>query len=392
VAAGDTVYIAEVDGRTLHALNIETGETRWLHTAGGRIDSSPTLFRGLVLFGSADGRVTCLRAKDGQLVWRFLAARCALQIMSYGQPESIWPVHGSVLIQNGRLYFSAGRNSYLDDGIVFYELDPITGEELNRKVLYHFDPDTGEQLTEESGFDMEGVNTDLLSGDGENVFMKQVRLSASLEPEAKNVPHLFGIHGFLGEEWFVRSYWLMGTNVRAGWGGWASAGGETTFGRILCYDDRHVYGYGRTMIQSGATGHRQDAYHLFGVKKVLKETGQTKRGKKKEESRPPVPFWSLKDSLIVRAMVLAGDKLIVAGPLDVRKKESQLLGYKDNDAALESFRGGKGIFLRVISASNGATLSESTLTAMPTFDGMSAAYGKIFISMKSGTLECWSGS
>lgn len=391
VAVDDTVYVAEVDGRTLHALNMETGETRWLHTAGGRIDSSPTLYRGLVLFGSADGRVTCLRAEDGQLVWRFLAARCALQIMSYGQPESLWPVHGSVLVQNGRLYFSAGRNSYLDDGIVFYELDPLTGRELNRKCLYHFDPETGAQLTDEAGFDMEGVNTDLLSGDGENVFMKQVRLSASLEPGEKNVAHLFGIHGFLGEEWFVRSYWLMGTNVRAGWGGWASAGGETTFGRILCHDDKHVYGYGRTTIQSGATGHRQDSYHLFGVNKVLKQTGLTRRGREKRVAKPPTPFWSRKDSLIVRAMVLAGDKLVVAGPRDAREKESHLLSYKDNTAALASFRGEKGIFLRILSASDGSTLSESRLTAMPAFDGMSAAYARLFISTRNGTVECWSG-
>ncbi len=44
-----------------------TGEPRWSYTAGGQIDSPPTVYRGLVLFGSADGYVYALWASDGQL-------------------------------------------------------------------------------------------------------------------------------------------------------------------------------------------------------------------------------------------------------------------------------------------------------------------------------------
>jgi len=225
------------DSHTVYALSVANGRERWSFTVDGRVDSTPTIYKGMVLFGSADGCVNSLRAKDGVLAWKFLAAPEIRLVSSYGQLESVWPVHGSVLIQNDVVYTSAGRNTYLDDGITFYKLDPATGNVLNKNVLYNFDPETGAQLGPEGGFDMDGVNTDILSGDGENVFMKQERLDGSLQKGAKGAPHLFGVHGFLGEEWFVRSYWLLGTNVRAGWGAWASGNETRQLPDCFCFQD-----------------------------------------------------------------------------------------------------------------------------------------------------------
>ena len=394
---GDTVYIAEIDSHTVYALSVANGRERWSFTVDGRVDSTPTIYKGMVLFGSADGCVYSLRAKDGVLAWKFLAAPEIRLVSSYGQLESVWPVHGSVLIQNDAVYTSAGRNTYLDDGITFYKLDPTTGNVLNKNVLYNFDPETGAQLGPEGGFDMDGVNTDILSGDGENVFMKQERLDGSLQKGAKDVPHLFGVHGFLGEEWFVRSYWLLGTNVRAGWGAWAS-GNETTFGRIMTFDDESAYGYGRVRIASAATGHKADDYHLYGVKKVLMITGLPKARRKKGQKDPqpavrrpskPEPFWADEQSLIVRAMVLTSDKLVVAGPPDLRKKEVEILAYSNEEESLASFKGEKGVMLRVVSTADGRTVSEQNLDAMPVFDGMSAARGRVFVSLKNGEVQCW---
>lgn len=394
---GETVYIAETDSHTIYALNVADGIEKWSFTVDGRVDSTPTIYKGMVLFGSADGCIYALRAKDGVLTWKFLAAPEVRLISSYGQLESAWPVHGSVLVQNDVIYTSAGRNTYLDDGITFYKMNPMTGNVLNKNVLYNFDPETGAQLGFEGGFDMDGVNTDILSGDGENVFMKQERLDGSLQKGTKDVPHLFGVHGFLGEEWFVRSYWLLGTNVRAGWGAWAS-GNETTFGRIISFDDQNAYGYGRVKIASAAVGHNADDYHLYGVKKVLMTTGlpkpRRKRGQKDPQptaKRPlkPEPFWSDEQSPIVRAMVLSSDKLVVAGPPDLRKKEAGILAYSNEEEALASFRGERGVKLRVVSTIDGKTLSEQNLEAMPVFDGMSAARGRVFISLQNGEIQCW---
>lgn len=397
VIVDDTVYVAETDTHTVHALSIAEGARKWSFTGDGRIDSTPTVYKGMVLFGAADGCVYCVRAQDGELAWRFQAAPERRLISSYGQLESVWPAHGSVLIQNDLLYTSAGRNTYLDDGITLYTLDPVTGQVLHKSVVYNFDPQTGAQLGPEAAFDMDGVNTDILSGDGENIFMKQECFDASLRKEAKTRPHLFGIHGFLGEEWFVRSYWLLGTNVRAGWGAWAS-GNETTFGRIMTFDDENAYGYGRVAIASAATGHKADDYHLYGVKKVLMQTGLPKTRKKKGQTtekpapnRPakPRPFWADAHSLIVRAMVLTQDKLAIAGPPDLRKKKDGILAYANEEESLASFTGRRGVLLRILSIEDGQALSEHSLDAMPVFDGMSAAQGKIFVSLKNGEVQCW---
>ncbi len=74
VVADGVLLVAEKDGHTVHAADARTGEPLWRYTAGGRIDSPPTVHRGRVLFGSADGRVYCLRLADGGLIWRFMAA------------------------------------------------------------------------------------------------------------------------------------------------------------------------------------------------------------------------------------------------------------------------------------------------------------------------------
>ena len=88
-------------------------------------------------------------------------------------------------------------------------------------------------------------------------------------------------------------------------------------------------------------------------------------------------------------MVLTSDKLIVAGPPDLRKKEAGILAYSNEEEALASFRGERGVKLRVVSTTDGKTLSEQNLEAMPVFDGMSAAHGRVFVSLKNGEVQCY---
>ncbi|MFW6164020.1 MAG: PQQ-binding-like beta-propeller repeat protein, partial [Planctomycetota bacterium] len=108
VVADGKVLVAKVDAHTVQALDADTGKPLWSHSAGARVDSPPTVYRGLALFGSADGTVTCLRASDGVLVWRFRAAPGERRVVAFGQVESAWPVHGSVLVHDGKCWFAAG--------------------------------------------------------------------------------------------------------------------------------------------------------------------------------------------------------------------------------------------------------------------------------------------
>ena len=103
VAADGKVFAALVDEHQVVCLDARDGRRRWQFTAGARIDSPPTWHAGTVLFGSADGCVYCLRADDGALAWRFRAAPQDRWIGAMEQLESAWPVHGSVLVQDGKI-------------------------------------------------------------------------------------------------------------------------------------------------------------------------------------------------------------------------------------------------------------------------------------------------
>ncbi|MHC4796588.1 MAG: outer membrane protein assembly factor BamB family protein, partial [Planctomycetota bacterium] len=151
------VFVVQIDTHTVYSLDAQDGKQIWSYTAGGRVDSPPTISKGLALFGSADGYVYCLRASDGEFVWRFRAARDNRRVVAYGQLESVWPVHGSVLVQEGTVYFAAGRSSFLDGGIYLYRLDLKTGKKLAETCINSRVPETDEEPQKSiKGFDMPG--------------------------------------------------------------------------------------------------------------------------------------------------------------------------------------------------------------------------------------------
>ena len=101
------VVVARPDAHEVVSLDSGDGSVQWRFTANGRIDTAPTLHRGLCLFGTKSGWVYCLRADDGRMVWRLRAAPTEEQIVAYGQLESPWPIPGSVLVVEGTAYFAA---------------------------------------------------------------------------------------------------------------------------------------------------------------------------------------------------------------------------------------------------------------------------------------------
>ncbi|MFW6107422.1 MAG: PQQ-binding-like beta-propeller repeat protein [bacterium] len=378
--AGGKVYLASVATHTVHALDAESGRRLWSFVAGGRVDSPPTIDSERVLFGSADGHVYCLRARDGELAWRFRAAPEDRRVVAYEQVESAWPVHGSVLVRDGSVYVAAGRSSFLDDGIHLWRLDAATGREQYHTVVCDLDPKTGEQPPVR-GFEMEGALPDVLSSDGESVFMRHRRFDAQCVEREEPATHLFSPTGFLDGSWWHRSYWMYGERFQAGWGGWWRAGNRRPAGRLLVFDAESIYGFGRSFYPSGNAGqwNQGESYRFYATSKAL-ETVPPPEGKdrRRRTSRSIVKCrWSHEADFAARAMVLAGDILFAAGPVG------------DTARDLEAFRGSKGIVLRALATRDGRRLAQRSLDALPVFDGMAAAAGRLYLATAEGTLVCF---
>ncbi|NQT54524.1 PQQ-like beta-propeller repeat protein, partial [bacterium] len=419
VVAKGKVFVSSVDQQTLHALDASSGKVLWKHMAGGKIDSSPTVHGDAVLFGCADGWVYCLRAADGVLAWRYLVAPADRQIVSCQHVESLWPVHGSVLVVNGTLYALAGRNLFFDGGMRLVRLNPQTGRKISETTLDEKDPATGKNLqTLISAKYMPIANADIFSSDGKRIFMqeqnfdlegKRLGIAPTLpgrKPQAgKGSRHLFCQTGLLDDVWFHRSFWIYGDDCGEGWGAYAGTRRTTPCGRILAFGEKRIYGFRAD--QLGNMLHPRASYTLYAADKdpatatpAPSSKAATRRGKSRSAQRRGgiKQHWQVKNpGLLVNAMVLGRDGLFIAGPPDVAD-ETKMLGYlpgADDDinrqlkAQNDAWQGKRGGLLRAVSLEDGRKLTECKLDSIPVFDGMAAAEGKLFLSLKNGHVACF---
>jgi outer membrane protein assembly factor BamB len=406
VAAKGLLYVANKATHTLHAIDMDS----WSYIAGGQIDSPPTIYNGLTLFGCSDGWVYCLDAGTGELAWRFRAAPNNHQIVSYGKLKSLWPVPGNVLVQDGSAYFVAGRTSYLDGGMFLYKLGVRTGRRLAVRRLYDRDPKTDLEYSEvEDIRQLEGALPDILSSDGESIFLRHRRFNLDLTEQSQDVPHLFSSVGFLDGDWWHRSFWQFGTTVFSGFGGWGKTGNSTISGQLLSFDNTNVYGYGHRLYGNkiyyglpNKFGH----YRLFSMPKSNIDISRIKMAtdiptdKRKQYisvRKQPFEFdWQQRIKVLTRAMVLAGDKLVISGPPDVISEEPLEPQQYDLKRILNKFEEQNDVFagrhhgiLAIVSAKDGKILSEQKLQSPPVFNGMIIANGKVFIADMKGCIVCY---
>ena len=354
--ADGKVFVASPEDHRLHALDRNSGASAWAFVAGGRIDSPPTIHGGQALFGCRDGHVYSLRAADGALAWRFRGRDESRRIASYGQLESVSPVHGSVLVQDGVLAFTAGRSSFLDGGIALCRLDPATGELLSETPVYSPDPETGRQPAHYNANKMPGARSDILVGDGEFLYLRDLAFTKEGVPAPQPRPHLFTLTDFLDGSWPHRSYWIFGTesSIASGCSGQIRS---LTYGRLLLFDAENVYGYARGKVH-WSNQFQDGPYRLFG----------RKRGE-------PKITWGVSSPVHIRAMVLAGDAIFAAGPVLEHPDEPDV---------------SKGALLVAFSATDGRELSRIEIPASPVFDGMAAAGGSLFLVLEGGRVMCFS--
>ena len=411
VVAGGKVALSAVDQNTVYVLDEKTGKVIWDYIAGGRVDSPPAIYNAVVLFGSADGWVYCLRLSDGKLVWRFLAAPADLKTVALDQVESLWPVHGSVLVLGGVAYCSAGRSTWLDGGIVLYGLDPATGkvvctsrfqsrhprlnegkDKAKKEHVTKIEQNTTDYKTflapdRSDSFSMAGGSVnDVLVSDGKNVFMHHVKFNTKLEKQERMSRHLFSTSGMLDGSENHRSHWVLGTgdfsrvgvayscSVNAG-GRRRNSGITVPTGLMMVYDDHAVWGVRRKgtsgtyfLFEKDNTPFSDDEKPSPDFHKISKEEVKT-------------PRWSTKLTVRPRAMLKSGDNLYMG----VMPTEVSI------DNPYVAYEGRKGGMIWIVSAKDGTKVAQYKINSPVVWDGMAAAAGRLFVCTENGELQCWSG-
>ncbi|NOY82422.1 MAG: PQQ-binding-like beta-propeller repeat protein [Kiritimatiellaeota bacterium] len=418
VAAAGTVVVSDVDAQRVIALDADTGAVRWTFRTGGRVDSPPTLYAGTAIFGCADGSVYCVRLDDGRLIWRFLAAPSDLRTVALERVESVRPVHGSVLVQNGTAYFAVGRSSYLDGGILLYGLDARSGAIRYRTVAAgkHF---TGPGVSKEEAdqvrpykltqnavdartllapdkadaFSMAGgVTSDVLVSNGADLFLRWQRYDTRLRRRSGRGRHLFSTSSLLDGADVHRSHWVLGTGdfgripVAYSWivnrkNPTPRFGCEpvAVFGLLLTFDDAAVFGISRVNGYQGYEIFRGPNRPLTAVPDPPPDFHTVHKGAPRLDYRARWK-WHVRLDLRPRALIKAGNRLFLAGMPD-------RLGRGDAES-IAVFEGRGGGLVRSLDPATGKTVSETKLAAPPVWNGLAAARGRLLVSCMNGTVVC----
>jgi outer membrane protein assembly factor BamB len=385
--AGGNLFVADKEAHTLYCLDSSNGSKNWEFTAGGRIDSPPTCEGGRVFFGSADGWVYCLTADKGQLVWKFRGAPEERVICSFEQIESLWPLHGSVLVHDRTVYFVAGRCSFINGGMYMFGLDAETGR---IKYKHHLSGPYTPQG--EPQFDMvryktiKGNMRDILVCDGQYIYLRHMAFDLNLKPVTEEKYHLMTVSGFLDDSKHHRSSWSVAEDLY-----YDTTIGARPDGDLLLLEGKRIIGVrgypsGRTpsnwdprdrgftlfsMIDKGETKQKSTQ------KRIIDKKGNKKAAPK--EALKYVEQWNTGVGVNCMAMVKARDILFIAGKPNKFPEEDL---YK----AVEGKMGG---LIVAASAKDGASLKTFKLDSPPVWDGLIAANNCLYISTRDGNVACW---
>ena len=400
VSANGRRYVAQKDTHAVICLDAKTGKELWRFTAGGNVDSPPTIARGMAVFGSSDGCVYALSASDGALVWKFQAALGDRRLIARDQIESVWPLHGSTMVENGAVYVAAGRNAYYDQGISLYKLDVATGRPLVAKRYYGRDPEDGRRIDlfalptmdEQKRPRMSGLKADVFSSGTSSLFLGGVAVTRDLKLIGDGEPHLMSHMQLLDDESFERSCWIYGTFLDTGKLRFPIGPGGEIGGVIMAFDDHSVYGVNdpSSMIGKG----------VYSAVKVIERvnielSSRALKGKaiKKNEK------WRNEDVPVNgRSIVVNEELLIVAGPerFDEVAVEKRLNRIPTSELkldpiladALDTARGKKGSLVWVMDKADGEKRHSVKLDSAPVFDGMIAANGCLYLATLDGRVVC----
>jgi len=133
VAAEGLVFIPANVTDQVMACDLQTGEVKWRYVTEGPVRLAPVYRKGSVYFGSDDGYLYCVSAKEGKLRWRVRGAPETLpdsRMLVNGRMCSRWPARGGPVAHENAVYFGVGI--WPEEGAYVCAVNADTGKVLWR--------------------------------------------------------------------------------------------------------------------------------------------------------------------------------------------------------------------------------------------------------------------
>ncbi|MEA3368490.1 MAG: PQQ-binding-like beta-propeller repeat protein, partial [Planctomycetota bacterium] len=236
-------------------------------------------------------------------------------------------------------------------------------------------------------FSMQGARNDVLVAGEGSVYLRHLRFDAWLRRQKEPRTHLFSTSSLLDGAEIHRSHWVFGTGdfsrtpVAYSWivygpDRWRGSQLSVPYGLMLACDGATVWGVRRSHLMRGKPG-GEGKYLLFAARRP--EASESRPDFRKEGLRFA---WTAPLPLRPRAMVRAGESLLVAGMTDA-------FDAGDPSAPCNAvFQGEGGGRLYVADARTGKDAGAQPLDAAPVWDGMAVAGGRLYVALADGTLVC----
>jgi outer membrane protein assembly factor BamB len=379
---------ALVDQQQIVAIDPASGQERWRATLDGRIDTSPTIRNGLVYAGTRAGWVYALNRDTGKLVWRFFTAPRRDRMVAFGQLESRWPLHGSVLVDHDGVWTFAGRHTDTDAGLWWWQLDAITGTPIASGRL------GGDSLSSEVGVrhrsdgQPSGANTPAVS-DGKLIFLAGIFLEkrdGKLMPrpmgrgEGSDGEHAWWENSFNfdllipGNQGVVFDYTQM-NGYKMPYYGFTQAAVYAYKGK----DFLHAGGTTTEQHRGGDRGGRRTEVTRFrkfdAVKQVPHPTQKNRMMKIGAEKLWSAPYHE-SDGSGLGGLAVAGDSVLV--------------GFAVNNNDHWRARDEMPFRLRIFDYQTGKSRQDDlALPAQPVLHGISAGAGRVFVVCEDGSIVCF---
>jgi hypothetical protein len=184
---------------------------------------------------------------------------------------------------------------------------------------------------------------------------------------------LLATGGLLDDTWFNRIFWAVN---------------KRPLGQYLVFDETASYGIRSYPRPGDVNAHftpGKDGYLLFANDHQQPKppaSNETTAAKRRASKSGPRDRWTMRVPIRSQSMVLADDVLFVAGVPD----------QVDAEDPWAAFDGRQGGLLWSVAAGNGHKLSEYVLDAAPTYDGMAATTGRLYLTTQDGRLLCLGGT